>query len=171
MDSSKIINELLAMMRHSADVAPVLAEACEALTLGLNASRCVLWTIVGDQLQVAEEFSPGADCFKGSMLNSQESMAIVLEFLSRFPDNIGGETIYVYDTARDTDLHKMSPTLASLLELGDVRSRLLSQLRCRGVFLGFVEIQKCGSKADWGEGERLAFAQVAMALSVILQLK
>jgi hypothetical protein len=169
MDSSKVINELLVMMRHSGDVAPVLAHACEALTQGLNASRCVLWTIVGDQLLATEEFSHGADCFKGNMLNSQESMSIVLEFLSRFPDESGGGLVYVHNTARDTDLHKFSPTLASLLELGDVRSRLIAQLRSRGIFSGFVEIQKCGTTTDWSEEDWLAFEQVALVVSLLEQ--
>lgn len=50
--------------------------------------------------------------------------------------NPGAGVISIPDTAQDTDLHKMSAH-SSLLELGDVRGRLMVQLRSRGVFSGF----------------------------------
>jgi hypothetical protein len=66
-------------------------------------------------------------------------------------------------------MHNLCPTLASLLELGDVRSRLLGQLRSRGIFSGFVEIQKCGKTAKWSEAECQEFEEVLAALSVVVQ--
>jgi undecaprenyl pyrophosphate phosphatase UppP len=88
----------------------------------------------------------GHTCFAGNQLGSQESTAIVLEFLSRFPDESGAGVISIPDTSQDTNLHKMSPTLSSLIELGDVRARLMVQLRSRGIFSGFLELHSavCG---------------------------
>ena len=109
MDSSKIVNEILSMLRHGQDQKLVFDYACKALTEGLRASRCVVWTIESDQLVAAEEFTVNGNyCFRGSKLDSQESMATVLEFLSQFPDESGCGVIYVADTAKDSSMHKFS---------------------------------------------------------------
>src|SRR5476651_1398657 len=96
----------------------------------------------------------------GTQLGSQESTAIVLEFLSRFPDESGAGVISIPDTAQDTDLHKMSRTLSSLLELGDVRGRLMVQLRSRGIFSGFLELQQCGKPREWSTEDAVILQKV-----------
>ena len=50
-----------------------------------------------------------------------------------------------------------------------MRSRLLGQLRSRGIFSGLVEIQKCGKTAHWIEDDCHEFAEVLAALSVVVQ--
>ncbi len=111
----------------------------------------------------------GQNCFVGNQLGSQESTAIVLEFLSRFPDESGAGVISIPDTAQDTKLHKMSPTLSSLIELGDVRARLMVQLRSRGIFSGFLEIQQCGEPREWSTVDAMVLQSVAEMLSVVVQ--
>ncbi len=51
-------------------------------------------------------------------LRSDESAAIVLEFVNHFPDESAHGVISINDTAQDINLHKISPTLSSLIELG-----------------------------------------------------
>jgi diguanylate cyclase (GGDEF)-like protein len=165
-----IISDIIGQLRHSNDLGSILQYAIEVLTTELKADRGLIWKVVGDQLAVTNEFSStGHNCFVDNQLNSQESMSIVLEFLSRFPDESGAGVICIPDTAQDTDLHKMSRTLSSLLELGDVRGRLMVQLRSRGIFSGFLELQQCGKPRDWSTEDAVVLQKVAEMLSVVVQ--
>ncbi len=168
--SAKIINDIFRMLRLDPSMQDVIAYACEALATGLNASRCVVWKVVGDQLEATNEFSTdGETLFLSNALDSQESMGLVLEFLSRFSDESGSGVIAVSDISQDRSMHEDYPRLASLLELADVRSRLLGQLRSRGIFSGFIDIQKCAEAAEWSASECLQFEEVTVALSVLVQ--
>jgi len=165
-----IISDIIGQLRHSSDLNSILQYAIETLTKGLGADRGLIWKVVGDQLAVTNEFSTiGNTCFVDNQLNSQESMSIVLEFLSRFPDESGAGVISIPDTAQDTDLHKMSRTLSSLLELGEVRGRLMVQLRSRGIFSGFLELQQCGKPREWSTEDAVILQKVAEMLSVVVQ--
>ena len=165
-----IISDIIGQLRHSSDLNSILQYAIETLTNGLGADRGLIWKVVGDQLAVTNEFSIiGNTCFVDNQLNSQESMSIVLEFLSRFPDESGAGVISIPDTAQDTDLHKMSRTLSSLLELGEVRGRLMVQLRSRGIFSGFLELQQCGRPREWSTEDAVILQKVAEMLSVVVQ--
>lgn len=165
-----IISDIIGQLRHSNDLASILQFAIEALTSVVGAERGLIWQVEGDQLAVTNEFSQsGHTCFVGNQLGSQESTAIVLEFLSRFPDESGAGVININDTARDTNLHKMSPTLSSLIELGDVRARLMVQLRSRGIFSGFLEVQQCGKPREWSTMDAMVLQSVAEMLSVVVQ--
>ncbi|HEY9714497.1 MAG TPA: GAF domain-containing protein, partial [Chroococcales cyanobacterium] len=150
--------------------ASILQFAIESLTTVAGADRGLIWQVVGDQLAVTNEYAvTGHTCFVGNQLNSQESTAIVLEFLSRFPDESGAGVIAIPDTLKDTNLHKSSPTLSSLIELGDVRARLMVQLRSRGIFSGFLELQQCGKTREWTHQEAMILQSVAEMLSVVVQ--
>lgn len=165
-----IISDIIGQLRHSNDLASILQFAIEALTQVCQAERGLIWQVVGDQLAVTNEFATsGHICFNENQLGSQESTAIVLEFLSRFPDESGAGVISIPDTAQDTNLHKMSPTLSSLIELGDVRARLMVQLRSRGIFSGFLELQQCGKTRDWSRQDAMVIQSVAEMLSVVVQ--
>jgi diguanylate cyclase (GGDEF)-like protein len=164
-----IISDIIGQLRHSSDLNSILQYAIETLTQGLGADRGLIWKVVGDQLAVTNESTTGNTCFVDNQLNSQESMSIVLEFLSRFPDESGAGVISIPDTAQDTDLHKMSRTLSSLLELGDVRGRLMVQLRSRGIFSGFLELQQCGKPREWSTEDAVILQKVAEMLSVVVQ--
>lgn len=168
--AQSIISEIIGQLRHSSDLNSILQYAIETLTTILGADRGLMWKVVGDQLAVTSEYSIGGNtCFVDNQLNSQESMSIVLEFLSRFPDESGAGVISIPDTAQDTDLHKMSRTLSSLLELGDVRGRLMVQLRSRGIFSGFLELQQCGRPREWSTEDAVVLQKVAEMLSVVVQ--
>jgi len=168
--AQSIISEIIGQLRHSSDLNSILQYAIETLTTILGADRGLMWKVVGDQLAVTNEYSIGGNtCFVDNQLNSQESMSIVLEFLSRFPDESGAGVISIPDTAQDTDLHKMSRTLSSLLELGDVRGRLMVQLRSRGIFSGFLELQQCGRPREWSTEDAVVLQKVAEMLSVVVQ--
>lgn len=168
--AQSIISDIIGQLRHSSDLTSILQYAIETLTTILGADRGLIWKVVGDQLAVTNEYSIGGNtCFVDNQLNSQESMSIVLEFLSRFPDESGAGVISIPDTAQDTDLHKTSRTLSSLLELGDVRGRLMVQLRSRGVFSGFLELQQCGRPREWSTEDAVVLQKVAEMLSVVVQ--
>ncbi|MBX9950216.1 MAG: diguanylate cyclase, partial [Candidatus Obscuribacterales bacterium] len=165
-----IISDIIGQLRHSSDLTSILQYAIETLTQVVQAERGLIWQVVGDQLAVTNEFATsGHTCFVGNQLGSQESTAIVLEFLSRFPDESGAGVISIPDTSHDTNLHKMSPTLSSLIELGEVRGRLMVQLRSRGIFSGFLELQQCGGPREWSRHDAVILQSVAEMLSVVVQ--
>lgn len=165
-----IISDIIGQLRHSSDLSSILQFAIENLTKVVGAERGLIWQVVGDQLAVTNEFATsGHTCFAGNQLGSQESTAIVLEFLSRFPDESGAGVISIPDTSQDTNLHKMSPTLSSLIELGEVRARLMVQLRSRGIFSGFLELQQCREVRDWSRQDAVILQSVAEMLSVVVQ--
>lgn len=165
-----IISDIIGQLRHSSDLTSILQYAIETLTQVVQAERGLIWQVVGDQLAVTNEFATsGHTCFVGNQLGSQESTAIVLEFLSRFPDESGAGVISIPDTSHDTNLHKMSPTLSSLIELGEVKARLMVQLRSRGIFSGFLELQGCSGAREWSRHDAVILQNVAEMLSVVVQ--
>ncbi len=166
-----IIRTIHNKLLHSSDIASILQDAIEALTLAVQADRGILWQIEGDHLVALNEFSRnGHKCFEGNQLGAQESTSIVLEFLSSFSDETGSGCISFPDTSKDTILCQVSPTLKSLLELGNVGARLLAQLRSRAVFSGFIEIQQCACTRDWTALDAGVVQAVAETLSVVIQL-
>jgi diguanylate cyclase (GGDEF)-like protein len=166
-----IIGDIIGQLRHSSDLFSILQFAIENLTKAAHADRGLIWQVVGDQLAVTTEYAAsGHMCFAGNQLGVQESTAIVLEFLSRFPDESGAGVIPVADTSQDeTNLHKVSPTLSSLIELGEVKARLMVQLRSRGIFSGFLELQQCSSARYWSREDAMMLQSVAEMLSVVVQ--
>jgi hypothetical protein len=125
--------------------------------------------VVGDHLVCTNEFAVnGHTCFAGNQLGAQESTAIVLEFLSRFPDESGSGVVSVPDIDKGTHLHKKSPMLSSLIELADVHASLLGQLRSRGIFCGFVELQQC-RRRDWDRLDAQILQAVAGMFAVVVQ--
>jgi len=166
-----IIGDIIGQLRHSSDLLSILQFAIENLTKAAHADRGLIWQVVGDQLAVTTEYAAsGHMCFQGNQLGVQESTAIVLEFLSRFPDESGAGVIPVPDTSQDeTNLHKVSPTLSSLIELGEVKARLMVQLRSRGIFSGFLELQQCSSARYWSREDAMMLQSVAEMLSVVVQ--
>ena len=63
----------------------------------------------------------------------------------------------------------MSPTLSSLVELGEVRARLVAQLRSQGVVSGFLELQQCKQKRPWSEHDASIIQSIAEILSVVVK--
>ncbi|MBX9687042.1 MAG: GAF domain-containing protein, partial [Candidatus Obscuribacterales bacterium] len=126
--------------------------------------------VVDDQLVVINEFAQnGHNCFSGANLGAQETTAIVSEFLSRFPDEAGNGVIAIPDTMQDSKLRRMSPTLAALIELGDARARLVAQIRSRGIFHGFIELQQSRTTRDWSEQDGAVLQSVSEVLSLVVQ--
>jgi diguanylate cyclase (GGDEF)-like protein len=165
-----IITDIIGRLRHSSDLGSILQFAIENLTKAAKADRGVIWQIVGDQLIATTEYAAeGHTCFAGNQLGATESQAILLEFLSRFPDESGAGVIPVSDTSQDTNLHKVSRTLSSLIELGEVKGRLMVQLRSHGIFYGFLELQQCSSTRQWSRDDAMMLQSVAEMLSVVVQ--
>lgn len=168
--AQSIISEIIGRLRHQSDLSSILQFAIEMLALNTNADRGLIWRIEGDHLKVTNEFAlSGHNCFLQNQLTSHESMAVVFEFLSRFPDETGGGVISIPNTARDTNLHKVSPTLSSLIELGGVQARLMAQLRSRGTFFGFLELQQCTGPREWNPIDAVVLQKVAEVLAVVVQ--
>jgi diguanylate cyclase (GGDEF)-like protein len=168
--AQSIISEIIGRLRHQSDLNSILQFAIEMLTLNTGADRGLIWRIEGDHLKVTNEFAlSGHNCFLQNQLTSDESTAVVLEFLSRFPDETGVGVISIPNTARDTNLHKVSPTLSSLIELGGVQARLMAQLRSRGHFFGFLELQQCTGPREWNPIDAVVLQKVAEVLAVVVQ--
>ena len=169
-DAQKIIRDIVSQLRLSSDLPAILQLATEELTKLSRADRGLIWQVVDDRLVVTNEFAQdGHNCFGGSNLGAQESTAIVSEFLSRFPDETGSNVIGIPDTMEDAKLRRMSPTLAALIELGDARARLVAQIRCRGMFHGFIELQQCKNPRDWSEQDGNVLQSVSEVLSLVVQ--
>ena len=152
---AQIIRDIVSQLRISSDLPAILDLSIEELTKLSRTDRGLIWQVVDDQLVVTNEFAQNEHyCFKDQILGAQETTAIVSEFLSRFPDETGTSTIAIGDTNKDDKLRRMAPTLASLIELGVARARLVAQIRSRGNFHGFIELQQTGSpqgmdRAGW----------------------
>ena len=169
-DAQKIIRDIVHQLRISSDLPAILQLATEELTKISQADRGLIWQVVDDRLVVTNEFAQDEhNCFGGANLGAQESTAIVSEFLSRFPDETGSGVIGIPDTMDDAKLRRMSPTLAALIELGDVRARLVAQIRCRGMFHGFIELQSCKNPRDWSEQDGSVLQSVSEVLSLVVQ--
>src|SRR5262249_19123268 len=107
--AQEIANDIVEGMRHSSDLNVILQLAIEKLTTVGQAHRGLIWQVVGDQMTATNEFSvSGNTPFAGTQLGSEESTAIMLEFLSRFPDESGVGAISIPDTHQDTGVHKIS---------------------------------------------------------------
>lgn len=169
-DAQTIISEIVGRLRHSSDLQSILQFAIEKLVETAGAERGLIWQIDGDHLKVTNEYAKsGHNAFVNNKLSPQESTAIVLEFLSRFPDETGAGVISIPNTSEDTNLHKVSPTLSSLIELGGVKARLMAQLRSRGIFSGFLELQQCSGAREWATVDAVVLQKVAEVLSVVVQ--
>jgi|GEM_PF-1502651 len=167
MNSAVIINEILRMMRQGSDMQRILAYAAEALTKGLGAVRCVFWIVDGDNLVASEEYSTtGMVHFREHVLSAQESTVVVLDFLSRFPDESGTGVIRIQGGAKS-----LSPVLDSLMEVSPPGGQLLCQLRARGMFCGFIDMHWGRHEADTvcNEDDARALQEVGLALSVVVQ--
>ncbi len=168
--AQSIISEIIGRLRHQSDLSSILQFAIEMLALNTHADRGLIWRIEGDHLKVTNEFAlSGHNCFLQNQLTSHESMAVVFEFLSRFPDETGVGVISIPNTSRDGNLHKVSPTLSSLIELGGVQARLMAQLRSRGTFFGFLELQQCSGPREWNPIDAVVLQKVAEVLAVVVQ--
>ncbi len=117
INAQTIIAEIISRLRHSHNLNAILQFAIEKLAQAVNADRGLIWQVVGDQLAVTHEYSASGNlCFISNRpLHSDESAAIVLEFVNHFPDESATGVISINDTAQDSNLHKISPTLSSLL--------------------------------------------------------
>lgn len=168
-DAQRIIKDIFVQLRNSSDHGAILQLAIEELTKVARADRGLIWQVVGDQLTVTNEFAmSGHTPFVDAVLGSAESSELISEFLLRFPDESGAGVIAIPDTMHDTTVHKMSQTLASLIELGEVRARLVAQLRCIGRFHGFIELQQSKPR-EWSESDAALLQSCCETLSVVVQ--
>lgn len=169
IEAQEIIRSIIQQLRQSSDLSQILQMSVEKLTQATNADRGLIWQIEGDELAVTNEYSrQDHHCFIGNQLSQEESTAIVLEFIQRFPSDSGSGVIAIPDTMHDQKLRKISPTLTSLTELGDVRAKLIAQLRCRGEIRGFVEIQQCSRTREWSNQDAAVVQAVTEMLSVVV---
>ncbi len=169
-DAQRIIRDIVLQLRISSDLPAILDLATQELTKLSQADRGLIWQVVDDQLVVTNEFALNEHyCFKGANLGAQETTAIVSEFLSRFPDETGAGVIAIPDTMQDAKLRRMSPTLAALIELGDARARLVAQIRSRGIFHGFIELQQSRGPREWSEQDAAVLQSVSETLSLVVQ--
>jgi diguanylate cyclase (GGDEF)-like protein len=168
--AQSIISDIIGRLRHSGDLSSILQFAIEKLTRATESERGLIWQIVGDQLGVTNEFAAsGHTPFVGNLLPFDESTKILLEFLKQFPDDSGAGVITIPNTSQDTNLHKMSPMLSTLIELGEVKARLMVQLRSRGKLSGFLELQQSSSVRNWSRQDALVLQSVAEMLSFVVQ--
>ncbi|MCA9805548.1 MAG: GAF domain-containing protein [Cyanobacteria bacterium HKST-UBA02] len=169
-EAQSIIRNVIKRLQNGKDISEVLQETIESLTTSLQADSGLVWQIVGDHLEATHEFSiDKSKHFHKNRLSPQESTTIVLDFLMRFPDESGSGVISIPDTAPDHNFQKIAPTFALLLSTNDVQSRLLAQLRSRGIFAGFLELQQRGRTHHWNLRDCATIQEVSEFVAVVLQ--
>ncbi|MBY0550004.1 MAG: zinc ribbon domain-containing protein [Candidatus Obscuribacterales bacterium] len=162
--------EILGQLRQNGSTASILEFAIGAAVRAFDSDRGFIWQIAGDRLVATNEFDrEGRTSFADANFGAQESQAIMSEFLSRFPDESGHGAFVITDFRQDTMLRKTAPTLVGLLELANVRSMLVVQLRWRGMFLGFLVLQQSSSTRSWSDEDASSLHNIAQSLSCVVQ--
>lgn len=162
----EIIASLITATRTSDDFDSIAQSAIESMMTLFKADRGLIWWINGDTVLVWHEAtSNGHTCFAGNTLGMQESTAFVLDLLSRFPDKSGSGAVCIN---RVNDYGTL-PTVTALMELGDVYSRMISQIRLRGIICGAVELQQCSAPRKWDAQIGTALNEIAGALALLLR--
>ncbi|MBU6453719.1 MAG: GAF domain-containing protein [Cyanobacteria bacterium REEB67] len=166
---ASINGRVIALLRRGAAISEILEYACEALTRDLGATRCVVWLVVGDWLQCTQEFcrDEASRCFLGNSLPAQESMALVLEFFSIYPDEAGSGIVAGTPLI---DLNAGGGTMDTLCRAAEVQATLSGQLRSRGEFSGFIQLQQSGESRTWTDAECEELLDVSQLLSAIVKL-
>lgn len=172
--AQEIIRSIFSKMRLTANVSDVLDLALEELVHAIMADRGIIWQVIDDHFVVTNEYSKGYSkddekCYLNRPLGAEESAEVFQEFLNRFPHDTGAGIISVPDIFQDAHWYKRAPMLASLIELGGVKSRLLAQLRCGNTILGFIELQQCREKRNWNNRDSQLLQSVSELLSVLVQ--
>ena len=163
-----INGQIVALIRHGVPMPDVLQYVCEVLTKDFGLARCLIWIVVGERLEVINEYSQdGASKFLRARLTAEDSLATVLDFLSLFPDETGSGIINIEDIAEDED---MAGGMRKLLQSAQVRSTANAQLKSRGIFSGFIQMQQAAAGRLWAEAELDELQDVSQLLSAFLQL-
>lgn len=141
-----IVDKMITRMRLTADISELLSHALKSFLEYSGAERAVVWQIVGDNLRVTQEASSSADapCLLGKSLSPMDSTELVLRFLTLFPDEDSTGVAVIADVDDDTANNITSRALDTLYAESGVKARLVGQLRSRGMFLGFLELQTAG---------------------------
>lgn len=172
LEAQRIIRDIMGRLRHSSDHFSILQYAIEELTKVAHADRGLVWQQIGDQLMVTNEYSPNGHMpFKDTKLGAAESEKVISEFLARFKDETGTGVIAIPEMTQETRsrLAKTAPTLYNLMvELTDVRARVVAQLRCVGRFHGFLELQQSTTR-EWTEADATLLQSVAETLAIVTQ--
>jgi GAF domain-containing protein len=143
-------------------------EALQKLLSATGAGRAILWQFTGINLKATHELSDqGSPCFIDFQMGGKESLAIMQELIVRFPDESGAGAIDI-DTSDFLPRLESFPELSSLFKQGDVRSSLIAQLRRRGFFKGFLELQHCGSAREWSQEDAQLLEQTAQVVGEVL---
>lgn len=167
--AAEILDKVVSRLRGTTPLRTVLDAAIADLTLVCEADRGLIWEIRGDQLCVTHEFAKnGESRFRNVQLGAQESSGIVYDFLSRYPDEQDANSIDIQDVALE-ELGQKTPELSSFMKLAEVHSRALSQLRSRGMFNGFIELQRSTDDAEeWSDLTQTILQRVTGYLSIVI---
>jgi hypothetical protein len=172
-DTQSIIRNIINQLRDFDDITAVLDQAIKGLTKLIRADRGVIW-LMGrdrDELVAVSEFTQDDQrFFDGARLRSWERMHFLGWFDTRYLYGVHpNDTIAIADTAKDYNLNEAAPTLAALIQEGDVRARLVAKISSRGSCHGIAELQQIGIPRKWTKHEEEAVERVAEVLAVALQ--
>ncbi len=159
--AQKVIYEVLSETRLKGGISWSLSRGIEVLLNGLNVDRVIVWQISGDRLCVTHETSRGADSCIGKFLSSIDSVPLVLESLSRFPD---GTRLGTTVLQKSIDNESGWKPYLDLFE--HTSSHLLVDLRT-DIFIGYLSVQSTTIR-DWTEEEKLTLERIAELMSVLL---
>mgnify|MGYP001199736191 CR=1 FL=1 len=130
-------------------------------------TRALLWTIEDDLLKVCQETSgDGSRKFADLELSPMESTAVVLEFLSRFPDESGSGIIALADAEEDVGLSKVAPSLKGQIDMAGTRSRWMAQVRAGGLFCGFIDLHQEDRRRLPDASEKVRLMAAALVVSM-----
>lgn len=126
-----------------------VARVFQPLVSSTGASRALLWQFVGKSLMVTHELAAeGPTYFTEFRLSFDQSVALIQEYMVRFPDRSGLGAI-VIDIADFMPRLRLFPELTELLKVGRVRWSMIAQCWWRESFKGFLEVQHPGGGTEW----------------------
>jgi hypothetical protein len=158
------IDKLVFDLRAGGSLHFALNEALQTLVVGMGVERGLIWQVDGDRLAISHEFSKSEETLKlvGTRLSPQESVSIILFFLTTFPDVTDIGVIEVSRASSEDN------TWAPLFNISaEYEASLLVQLRS-DVFNGFVAFQTKKPK-PWSAEEIAAVAKVGALMSVLVK--
>jgi hypothetical protein len=160
-------------MDDQEDSSDHLETVLRPLVSSTGGSRALLWQFLGNgykslRLAVTHELpAQGPTYFIDFQLSPERSIALIQEYMVRFPDRSGLGAI-VIDWKDFMPRLALFPELTDLLKLSRVRWSLIAQCWSQNSFRGFLEVQHPGGGREWSAKDSEDLAQASREVCKIL---
>lgn len=162
--AQQTVSQLVLGLQRGVHLHDALTEALKTLVTGLSLDRGLVWQVAGDRLSVTHEFSQDGQKpeLLGVYLGQQDSMAVILQFLTAFPDFGAPGVLELKAGAKEE-----SPWEPFLMLSPGYKSTVFVQLRT-DIFVGFISFQSKAQRS-WSPSDLDTLEKVGTVLSVLLK--